>query len=161
MSFETVGKRKPKYDGMAHITGETKFVDDIFIPGTLMVKAFRSPVHKGVVKSLNTAKAEQLEGVAGVITYKDVPYNLYGMIPDQPVLVEKDIRYQGEPIAAVAAVDEKTALAALELIEADIEEQEPVFDPLKAMEPGAPQVRPEGNMAMFGMTPSPRCSSAT
>jgi CO/xanthine dehydrogenase Mo-binding subunit len=153
MSLKTVGQRKPKYDGMSHITGETKFVDDLFISGTLTVKAFRSPVSKGIIKSIDTSKAEQMEGVAGVITYRDVPHNAYGMEPDQQVLVERDIRYKGEPIAAVAAVDEKTAYAALELIQADIEEQEPVFDPLRAMEPDAPKVRPEGNVYMFGDEP--------
>ena len=153
MSLSTVGQSLPKYDGMSHITGETKFVDDIFIPGTLAVKAFRSPVHKGIIKSIDTSRAEQLDGVAAVITYKDVPNNSYGMIPDQPVLVERDIRYKGEPIAAVAAVDLKTAHAALDLIKVDIEEQEPVFDPLKALEPDAPKVRPEGNAFMFGEDP--------
>ena len=150
MSLKTVGQRKPKYDGMSHITGETKFVDDIHMPGALMIKAWRSPVSRGTIKSIDTSKAEQMEGVAAVVTYRDVPHNLYGMVPDQPVLVERDIRYKGEPIAAVAAVDEKTAYAALEMIQVDIEELEPVFDPLKAMEPDAPQVRPDGNMFMFG-----------
>ena len=51
MAFKTVGKRKPKYEGVAHVTGESKFVDDIFVPRTLTVKAFRSPVHKGVITS--------------------------------------------------------------------------------------------------------------
>lgn len=153
MALNTVGKRKPKYDGMAHVTGETKFVDDIFIPGTLVVKAFRSPVHKGTLKSIDTSKAERMEGVAAVITSRDVPHNAYGMEPDQPVLVEKNIRYKGEPLAAVAAVDEKTAYAALAQIGVSIEEEEPVFDPLKAMEPGAPKVRPEGNVYMFGEEP--------
>lgn len=153
MALKTVGERKRKYDGMAHITGETKFVDDIFIPRTLVVKAFRSPVHKGTIKKIDTSKAEQMKGVEGVITYKDVPHNAYGMEPDQPVLVEKNIRYKGEPIAAVAAVDEKTAFAALELIDITIEEEIPVFDPLKAMEPDAPKVRAEGNVYMFGNEP--------
>ena len=153
MTYEVVGKRKLKYDGLAHITGETKFVDDIFIPGTLAVKAFRSPVHKGRILGLDTSEAEQMPGVAGVITHKDVPFNAYGMEPDQPVLVEQNIRYRGEPIAAVAAKDEKTALAALDRIKVNIEEEEPVFDPLRAMEPDAPKVRAEGNVYMFGDLP--------
>jgi CO/xanthine dehydrogenase Mo-binding subunit len=153
MTFQTVGKRKPKYEGMAHVTGETKFVDDMFVPRTLTVKAFRSPVHKGRILKLDTSKAEQMDGVAGVITYKDVPANAYGFGADQPVLVETNIRYKGEPIAAVAAEDEATAHKALDAITIEIEEQEPVFDPLKAMEPDAPQVVPGGNVMMFDGVP--------
>ena len=153
MALKTVGKRKPKYDAMAHITGETKFIDDIFIPGTLVVKAFRSPVHKGCINAIDTSKAEQVDGVAGVITYRDVPHNAYGMEPDQPVLVERDIRYKGEPIAAVAAVNEKAAYEALERIKIDIEEQTPVLDMFNALKPNAPKVRPEGNAYMFGNKP--------
>jgi CO/xanthine dehydrogenase Mo-binding subunit len=153
MALEVVGKRTLKYDGMSHITGQSRYVDDILIPGTLTVKAFRSPVHKGRIKSLDTSKAENMPGVAGVITFRDVPHNAYGMEPDQPVLVEKDIRYKGEPIAAFAAINEKVAYAALDRIVVDIEEEEPVFDPLRAMEPDAPKVRPEGNVYMFGSEP--------
>ena len=153
MELKTVGQRKPKYDAMPHITGETKFIDDIHIPGTLVVKAFRSPVHKGVIKAIDTSKAMQTSGVVGVITHKDVPHNAYGMEPDQPVLVERDIRYKGEPIAAVAAIDEKSAYEALGKIRVEINEQTPVFDMFSALEPDAPKVRPEGNEYMFGKNP--------
>ena len=67
----------------------------------------------------------------------------------QPVFVEKRIRYKGERIAAVAAVDEETAVEALEKISLDIEEETPVFDPLEAIKPGAPLVRPQGNVWKF------------
>jgi len=153
MAMNVVGQRVTRYDGLAHVSGETRFVDDVVIPGTLMVKALRSPVSKGRIRHLDTSAAEKMPGVAGVITAKDVPVNAYGMIPDQPVLVAENIRYRGEPIAAVAAVDEDTALAAVARIAIDIEEQEAVLDPLEAMKPGAPLVRPEGNLFMFGNRP--------
>ncbi|UCF91431.1 MAG: xanthine dehydrogenase family protein molybdopterin-binding subunit [Desulfobacterales bacterium] len=149
MALKVVGTRQKRYDGLAHVTGETRFVDDVFVPGTLAVKVLRSPIVKGRVKNLDTTAAERLAGVAGVITPADVPVNGYGLIPDQPVLAES-IRYKGEPIAAVAAVDEDTALEALDLIHVDIDAQEAVFDPLEAMKPDAPRVRPEGNILMFG-----------
>ncbi|NIQ39471.1 MAG: molybdopterin-dependent oxidoreductase [Proteobacteria bacterium] len=148
-----VGQRVKRYDGMAHVTGETRFVDDVIVPGTLMVKALRSPVHKGKIKNIDASGAESMIGVAGVITARDVPCNAYGLIPDQPVLAAESVRYKGEPIAAVAAVDEDVALAALDKIKIDIEEEEPVFDPLEAMKPEAPKVRPEGNIFMFGERP--------
>ncbi|MHB0870609.1 MAG: xanthine dehydrogenase family protein molybdopterin-binding subunit [Chloroflexota bacterium] len=149
MALNVVGHRVTRYDGLAHVTGETRFVDDVIVPGTLHVKALRSPVTKGQVRQLDIGGAARTAGVAGVITARDVPVNAYGMIPDQPVLAEA-VRYRGEPIAAVAAVDEDTALEAIDRIKLDIEEQEPVFDPLKAMQPDAPRVRPEGNLFMFG-----------
>ena len=148
MEYKVIGKRIKRYDGMAHVTGETRYVDDIYVPGTLVVKALRSPVHKGKLQSIDVSEAEKMPGVAGVITNEDVP----NPFQDQPVLAV-NIRYKGEPIAAVAAVDEETALAALAKIKVKIEEQVPVFDPIEAMKPDAPKVRPEGNFYMFGKYP--------
>lgn len=151
MTLKIVGHREKRYDGLAHVAGETQFVDDVFVPGTLTVKAFRSPVVKGNIRNINTSAAERLSGVAGVITHEDVPNNVFGL--DQPVLAGKTVRYKGQPIAAVAAVDEDTALEALGQIKVEIDEEEPVFDPLEALKPGAPKVRPEGNCFMFGDKP--------
>ncbi len=153
METKVVGQRVKRYDGMAHVTGETRFADDVIVPGTLTVKAFRSPVIKGRVKHLDTSAAERMDGVAGVITSADVPCNAYGLIPDQPVLVGETIRYRGEPIAAVAAVDEDTAMEAIGKIKLDIEEEPYVLDPVASMQPDAPKVRPEGNVFMFGERP--------
>jgi CO/xanthine dehydrogenase Mo-binding subunit len=152
MALKVVGQRKKRYDGLAHVTGETRFVDDVHIPGTLVVKAFRSPVVKGKVRRIDTSAAERLAGVAGVITHEDVPNNAFGLTLDRPVLAET-IRYRGEPIAAVAAEDEQTALRALDRIKVEIDEEEAVFDPIEAMRPGAPKVRPEGNCYSFGERP--------
>ena len=153
MTLKIVGQREKRYDGLAHITGETRFVDDVIIPGMLAVKVLRSPVVKGKVKKLDTAAAERGAGVAAVITAKDVPHNAFGpMVPDQPVLAQ-EIRYRGEPIAAVAAVDEDTAMEAVARIKVDIEEEEGVIDPLEAMKPEAPKIRPEGNLYMFSDKP--------
>lgn len=153
MALKVVGERVKRYDGLAHVTGETRFVDDIFVPGTLTVKAFRSPVVKGKIRRLDVAAAEGLAGVAGVITHEDVPNNAFGLIPDQPVLAATEVRYKGQPIAAVAAVDEETALEALSLIKVEIDEEKPVFDPLEAMQEEAPKVRPEGNCLKWGDRP--------
>ena len=152
MALNVVGQRVTRYDGLAHVTGETRFVDDFIVPGTLYVKAFRSPVMKGRVKQVDATAAERLPGVAAVITAKDVPVNAFGMIPDQPVLTE-NVRYRGEPIAAVAAVDEDTALEAVDKIKVDIDEEAGVLDPLEAMKPDAPKVRPEGNLFIFDGRP--------
>ncbi len=144
-----VGQALPRYEGLGHVTGSTRYVDDVFVPGMLYIKVLRSPVHKGVIRHLDVSKAEGMPGVSGVLTAKDIPGQNAYYATDQPVLVEKDIRYKGERIVAVAAVDEDTAQEALEKIELEIEEQTPVFDPFEAMKPDAPKVRPEGNLWEF------------
>lgn len=154
MALTTVGKREKRHDGLDHVTGRTRFVDDVIVPGTLVAKALRSLVHKGEVKRIDLCAAQAMPGVVAAITAKDVPLNKFGFGPfaDQPVLAEH-IRYKGEPIAAVAAVDEATAMAALDKITVEIDEQEAVFDPIEAMKSDAPKVRPEGNLFIFGDKP--------
>jgi len=150
-----VGKPVLRYDGIGHVTARTTYVDDIQKPGMLYIKVLTSPVHKGIIRLLDTSAAAKMPGVAGVITAKDVPgTNAYGLMPDQPVFTPEQIRYQGERIAAVAAVDEDTAVEALSKIKVEIEEQTPVLDPYQAMKPGAPLVRPEGNVFQFDSGPT-------
>jgi CO/xanthine dehydrogenase Mo-binding subunit len=150
-----VGKPILRYDGIGHVTARTTYVDDIQKPGMLSIKVLTSPVHKGIIRRLDVSAAAKMPGVAGVITAKDVPgTNAYGLIPDQPVFPAENIRYQGERLAAVAAVDEDTAMEALGRIKLEIEERTPVFDPYEAMKPGAPLVRPEGNTFQFDSGPT-------
>ena len=144
-----IGQPIPRYDGLGHVTGTTTYVDDVEFPGMLYIKVLRSPVHKGIIRDIDVTAAENMPGVAGIITAKDIPGSKTYGPPDQPVFVEKHIRFKGERIAAVAAVDEDTAQEAVEKIKLDIEEQTPVFDPIEAMKPDAPKVRPEGNVWMF------------
>lgn len=152
---EYVGKPVTRYDGIGHVTGRTTYVDDVQKPGMLYIKVLTSPAHKGIIRRLDISAAEKMPGVAGVLTAKDVPgANAYGLFPDQPVFTPEQIRYKGERIAAVAAVDEDTAMEALEKIKLEIEEQVPVFDPYEAMKPGAPLVRPEGNVFKFDSGPT-------
>lgn len=143
-----VGKRLPRYDGMQHATGRTRYVNDLHLPGTLHVQAWRSPVPSARIKSIDVARARAMKGVVAVITGKEVPSNIYG--GDQPVLADKEIRYIGQEVAVVAAEDLDTAREAVKRIRIGIEERTPILDPLKAMEPGAPKVRPEGNLLIFG-----------
>jgi CO/xanthine dehydrogenase Mo-binding subunit len=114
--MKAVGARLPRYDGVGHVTGRTRYVDDVRIPGTLWAKALRSPhPHAGIVR-LDTAKAERHPGVRAVITHEDVPRNVYGHLEalgvpaDEPLLAEGEVCYRGQPIAVVAAEDEATAL---------------------------------------------------
>jgi CO/xanthine dehydrogenase Mo-binding subunit len=139
--MKAVGARLPRYDGVGHVTGRTRFVDDVRIPGTLWAKALRSPHPHAGITHLDTSRAEQHPGVRAVITHEDVPRNVYGHLEalgvpaDEPLLAEGDVRYKGQPIAVVAAEDEATALAAVDLIEIEFEEREPLLDIRKAFDP--------------------------
>jgi 4-hydroxybenzoyl-CoA reductase alpha subunit len=110
-------------DGPGKVTGQAQFADDIHLPGMLYAKLLRSPVPHGRIKTLDTSAAEALPGVAAVLTGKDLPEK-YGILPvsqDEEALCTENVRYVGDPIAAVAAIDEDTAERATELIELDLE----------------------------------------
>jgi CO/xanthine dehydrogenase Mo-binding subunit len=148
---KAVGARLPRYDGVAHVTGRSVFVDDVRVPGTLWAKALRSPLHHAGIIRLDTTKASQLKGVHAVITHEDVPLNSYGHLSalgipaDEPLLAEDEVRYKGQPIALVAAEDEPTAMAAVEAIELEVDERPALLDVRKAADADAPVVHQWGN----------------
>jgi len=148
-----VTKPVPRHDGIAQVTGGSAYIDDLRLPGMLTVKVLRASVSKGNLLSVDVSRAQRLRGVAAVITAKDVPGGRYGLSGDQPVLADREIRFKGEIIAAVAAVDLDTALEAVSQISCEVEELPAVFDPEEAMKPEAPLVRPEGNIYMFDSGP--------
>ncbi len=149
--MKAVGARLPRYDGVAHVTGRTVYVDDVRVPGTLWAKALRSPHHRANIRRLDTRKAEQHSGVRAVVTHADVPLNVHGHLEalgipgDEPLLAADDVRYKGQPIAVVAAEDEQAALEAVEAIEIEYEELEPLLDVRRAFDPDAPRIHPWGN----------------
>jgi len=153
--FNSVGKRVVKYDAVGHVTGATKYVSDITMPGMLIAKTLRSPYHRARIKSIDTSEAKKVPGVYAVITKDDLAYNLFAMVPDNHVLAEEIVRYKGQNIAAVAAVTKEAALEAISKIKIDLEELPYVIDPVEACKPDAPQVRPEGNVFMFDDGKSP------
>jgi CO/xanthine dehydrogenase Mo-binding subunit len=150
--MKAVGARLPRYDGLAHVTARSVFVDDVRIPGTLVAQALRSPHHHAAIRRLDTSKAERLPGVRAVVTHKDVPKNVYGHLEalgipaDEPLLAMDDVRYRGQPIAVVAAEDLDTAREAVEAIEIEYEERPAMFDIRKALDPDAPQIHQWGGV---------------
>ena len=139
--YSIVGKRIPHRDAIEKVKGGAVYTSDIKLNGMLFGKILRSPVPHARIRNIDTSKAEKLKGVKAVLTAKDVPLVKYSISPtwaDKLILVDKKIRYIGDEIAAVAAVDEEIAEEALELIEVDWEELPAVFDPLEAVQPGAP-----------------------
>jgi CO/xanthine dehydrogenase Mo-binding subunit len=143
--MKAVGARLPRYDGVAHVTGRTQYVDDVRVHGTLWCKALRSPHHSARIVSIDTAKARAIPGVHAVVTHEDVPHNVYGHLEalgvpaDEPLLAADDVRWKGQPIAAVAADSEELALAAVDAIEIELEEREPILDIRTAADPDAPE----------------------
>src|SRR5213080_241354 len=148
--MKAVGARLPRYDGVAHVTGRTQYVDDVRVRGTLWTKALRSPHHRAAIKKLDTSKAEGLPGVRAIVTHEDVPKNVYGHLEalgipaDEPLLAVDEVRYKGQPIAAVAADDEDIAREAVALIEIEYEEREPFFDMRNAMDSDWPNIHQWG-----------------
>ena len=76
--MKAVGARLPRYDGVAHVTGRTQYVDDVRVPNMLWAKALRSPVHHAGITQLDTAKAAAIKGVRAIVTWEDVPQLVYG-----------------------------------------------------------------------------------
>jgi CO/xanthine dehydrogenase Mo-binding subunit len=149
--MKAVGARLPRYDGVAHVTGRTQFVDDFRVPNMLWAKGLRSPVDHAAIKRLDVQKAAAIKGVRAVVTWEDVPRLVYGHLEalgipgDEPLLAKDEVRYKGQPIALVAAEDEETAQQAVEAIEVEFEERPALFDIRRAADPDAPQVHHWGN----------------
>lgn len=132
-----VGRSVTRLEARQKVTGRAEYVHNLAVPGMLHVKVFRSTVPHGRIVSLDKTAAEALEGVYGVITGEDiksiVPEPYYGpAFHDQPVLALDKVRYVGEPVAVVLADDPYIAAAAVQLITAEYEELEPVFDEVEA-----------------------------
>ncbi len=143
MEYAVIGKRVPGIHGTAKATGTARFSGDIVLPRMLYGKILRSPYSHARILSIDTSRAERLPGVKAVITGKDTAKVKYGVFPqtrDELALALDVVRYIGDEVAAVAAVDEDTAQEALDLIRVDYEALPAVYDPLEAVRPGAPQI---------------------
>src|SRR5580765_2756154 len=119
-------------DSKSHVRGESVYLDDIpLVEGTLYACVFDSPVAHGKLRSVDTSEAEQSEGVFGVITAKDLigENQIGGIVPDEPLLADGEVHFQGMPIAIVLAESEELARKAAKKISLDIQTLEPVTDP--------------------------------
>lgn len=141
--YSVIGKRVPRIDGRAKVTGEAQYAADYSFPGMLWCKMLRSPHAHAKILNIDTSRAEKLPGVKAVLTGKDFHGWKWGWMPktrDEAPLADDKVRYLAEAVAAVAAIDEETAEEATELIKVDYEELPGVFDPEEAMKEGAPLV---------------------
>jgi 4-hydroxybenzoyl-CoA reductase subunit alpha len=147
-----IGRRNRKIDGYGKVTGATVYTDDMTLPGMLHGKILRSPHPHANIISIDTSEAEALDGVYAVVTGRDMPVT-YCVIPwtrdEYPLCVDR-VRYIGDGVAAVAAVDEDTANRALRLIRVEYEVLEPVLHPERSLEPDAPQIHEAGKPGRNG-----------
>ena len=144
--YQVVGKGLPRVDAHSKVTGQAKFTADINLPGMLHGKILRSPHPHARILNIDTRQAEALPGVKAVITGRDTTDMRYAFVDtprypaDQYPLAQDKVRYIGDEIAAVAAIDPDTAQKALDLIQVEYEILPAVFDPYEAMKPEAPAV---------------------
>lgn len=130
-------------EGVEKVTGKAKYTFDLTLPGMLVGKFLYAEYPRARITRLDTSAAEAMTGVEAVVTHDDIPgEKIYGYITkDQPFFAIDEVSYIGDIVAAVAAIDEDTAEAALQAIEVEYEPLPGVFDPLEAMKPDAPLAR--------------------
>jgi 4-hydroxybenzoyl-CoA reductase alpha subunit len=141
--FRAVGRSLPRVDAADKVSGRAQYTADLTFQNMLHGKILVSPIPHGLIKSIDTKKARAMNGVKLVLTAEDVPDITYGINPpryDENILARDKVRHVGDEVAAVIAIDEETAARALALIEVEYEELPAVFDPVTAMEEGAPQI---------------------
>ncbi|MGH7458108.1 MAG: molybdopterin cofactor-binding domain-containing protein [Longimicrobiaceae bacterium] len=133
--LRVVGHPQRKTDGLAKSTGRALYADDLTLPGMLHAKILRSPHPHAKITSIDTSRAEALPGVHGVVTGHEMPakYCIIPWTPDEQALATDKVRFVGDAVAAVAAVDEDTAILGLDEISVDYELLEPIFDPHEAI----------------------------
>ena len=146
VSYQVIGQPTPRADGPEKVTGAAHYSADVQLPRTLWGKVLRSPLPHALITGIDTSRAKAVSGVHVVLTGADVRGVLYGRrLRDVPVLAQERVRFIGEPVAAVAAIDEDVAQLALDLIEVEYEELPATFDPLEALKKDSPILHPDVN----------------
>jgi 4-hydroxybenzoyl-CoA reductase alpha subunit len=137
--FGSVGHSPSRLDGSAKVRGQAVYADDITLPRMLHCKILRAQAPHARILSIDTAAARRLPGVVAVLTGQDLPIR-FGILPvsqDEAALEDQKVRYVGDPVAAVAAVDEETAAAACELIRVEYQLLKPVMTIEEALKEAA------------------------
>jgi xanthine dehydrogenase molybdenum-binding subunit len=136
-NYRYIGKATARKDALDIVTGATKFIDDIKMPGMLHGKVLRSPHAHANIKHVDTTKAAQLNGVKAVLTFEDVPDWKIGIPEPHQRVLDRRVRYVGDGVALVAATTPEIAEEALDLIDVDYEILPFVLDMDEALESNA------------------------
>ena len=141
MTHRIVGQTIGRLDGAGKVTGADRYSADVTLPGLIWGKALRSPLPHARIRGIDTSRARALPGVLAVLTAADLPDVLVGRrMFDMPVLARDRVRFIGEKVAVVAAVDPDVADEALARIDVDYEDLPAAIDLAGALESGAPVV---------------------
>jgi carbon-monoxide dehydrogenase large subunit len=139
-----IGESVPRIDGRDKVTGAAQFADDIqFGPGLLFARIKRSPHPHALIRRIDVSKAKALPGVKAVVTGEDFPGYIGLYLQDRHIFCRDRVRYVGDPVAGVAAVNEEIAEKAVDLIEVDYELLPAVFDPEEGASREAALLHPE------------------
>ena len=164
--LQTVGRNVPRIDAVERVTGRATYTRDLTLPGMLYARLLTSPHPHARIVSIDASRARALPGVRAIITHETHPDIVYGSgsiaggaqyndeAKDRTLhkryMFDNPVRHVGEPVVAVAAVDRHVAEEAVRLIAVQYEELPFVLDVEEALEPSAPQIWPEGNIALNG-----------
>jgi CO/xanthine dehydrogenase Mo-binding subunit len=162
-ALKTLGRSTARIDGVERVTGRAKYTSDVQLPGMLFARVLRSPHPHARIRSIDVSKARALPGVKAVITHENgqvvwgagsvaggVQYNdeIKKITKQRRYTFNNPVRFVGDPVAAVAAVNRHVAEEALQLIAVDYEVLPFVLEPEDALKPDAPKIWPEGNLAL-------------
>jgi xanthine dehydrogenase molybdenum-binding subunit len=161
--LKTVGHPTPRIDALERVTGKATYTGDVKLPGMLYARVLRSPHPHASIRRIDVSKALALPGVKAVLTHENcavvwgagsvtggIQYNddVKKICKQRRHAFNNPVRFVGDPVAAVAAVDRHVAEHALQLIAVDYEELPFVLEPEDALKPGAVAIWPEGNLAL-------------
>jgi len=158
--FTVIGKSVPRIDAVEKVTGTGRYVSDVKLPGMLHGKVLQSPHPHARVLDVDTTAAERLPGVRAVVKKEDAPETLFNCasypppsalfyLPKDQHIFDEKVRFRGEAVAAVAAIDEEIASEALHLIKVEYEELPAVFNPEEAMKPGVTLIHEKEDNIVF------------
>jgi 4-hydroxybenzoyl-CoA reductase alpha subunit len=146
-TLNVVGTSVRKIDGLSKCAGVTRFADDLALPRMLFCKIHRSPVPHARIRRVDVSKAAATPGVVAVLTGRDLPVP-FGILPvsqDEHALCPDKVRFVGDPVAAVAALDEDAAFDAMNAIEVEYEPLPGIFTPEDALATPEPRLHDYGD----------------
>src|SRR5213078_1318716 len=154
MATKLIGQNYTTPDLVAKVTGKAKYAEDYRVDGMLFCKLLSSPMPHARVKRVDTSRALAMPGVKAILTADDMPGAAAGATLGENVQASAQAErgltneplYQGEPVLAVAAVDEATAAEAIERIDIEFEPLPFVVDVLETLRPNGPNARSQGNV---------------
>ena len=146
MTYKLLGKNFTPHDVVAKVTGQAKYAEDFRIDGMVFCRFMPSPFPHARIRNIDVSEALKVPGVLGVL----LPGDVTPVAPPDPPILSDNPQYVGQPILALAAVDETTVQDALEKVKFDVEPLPFTLDPLQSLHPQGPNARLDGNVGVGG-----------